>query len=251
MTGDIKISGDHEATKTLSSAKDFINSDLNHTLKGKNMEEQIIRLVLYFVYYIAFPFLLMIAIWKLWEKKNHLAGKASFSPGSEDDSASKDDLKKLQIFFVISLLIFMPVMNFTASNLSEIGMSRDRIYFGAFGQSAIYDPVNRKIGPSMDTDYVIEQMEERPDYWLVEDVQDQIDFEDITRMPGRLTVYHITKDTGWSHIVITYHYFSPLPVIRTIGFRIYDMGEEAVDEAILEVEKTIFYPLDPASSDPF
>lgn len=211
----------------------------------------ILLVVLYTVYYLVFPVTLISIVWWVWNKRNTMIGTAAFGSNKKDSSPSKDDLgeiKKLEVFFIVFLLLFIPVMNITSSNLSDISMERDRFYFGAMGQSVIYNPVNERIAPTMDVDSVLEQMEESYEEWYLDDIKAEVDFEDLSRIPGRLAAYHITKrDTEWSHVVLNYHYISPLPITRVIGFRIFE------DEgfASLEVDRTIVYPLDPAGSDPF
>ncbi|MEF8874062.1 MAG: hypothetical protein V5A88_05255 [Candidatus Thermoplasmatota archaeon] len=218
------------------------------------MEMEVILLfALYGVYYIAFPLTLIIIAWKILNKKNSLVGTTSFGTYRKKDPTLEDEfrgIKKLQVLLVILLLLFMPVMNLTSSSLSDRGMKRDRIFFGAFGQSRVYDPVNEKIGPTMDVDSVIEQMEESYEEWYLEYIQDEIDFEKLSRIPGRLAAYHLTKKgSGLSYIVITYHYFSPLPVTKVIGFEILETAES--EFASLGVEKTIVYPLNPAAANSF
>ncbi len=217
------------------------------------MSEEIMMYIFYFIYYIVFPFGILIPILILWRKKDFIKGISEFGMGREEQSSSliKKNLrstKKLQVFLVIFLLIFIPMMNFTSSNLVEVTMARERVYFGGLGHSRLYNPVESQIGPRFDANSVIEEMNRDPDYWYMDDIQEQIDFDEITRMPGRMGAYYLDK-RGWSHIVITYTYFSPLPMTRIYAFRIYDRIAE--DEAILEVEDTIIYPMDPANTDPF
>lgn len=208
---------------------------------------------LYIIYYIVFPVTIIAVVWWIWEKKNALIGGSAFSASSKKGFSAKEcmkEIRRLQVFLVLFILLSIPMMNFTSSRLSDMSMDRDRYYYGAMGQSRIFYPVDKQIGPNSDTDWVIEQMEEDPEYWYLEDIQEQLDLEKVTRLPGRLVVYRLEKrDTRWSHIVINYHYFSPLPVIRVFGFWIYEDGE--INFAELEVDKTVVYPLDPAGTDPF
>lgn len=209
--------------------------------------------ILYFIYYIVFPFGVFIPILTLWKKKEFIKGVSEFGMGRGEQSSPilKENIrytKKLKVFLVIFLLLFIPVMNFTSSNLTEITMARDRRYFGGLGQSRVYNPIKRQIGPRLDANSVIEEMNRDSDYWYTDDIQEQIDFDEITRIPGTMTVYYLDK-REWSHIVITYTYLSPLPITRIYGFRIYEMLIE--EEAILEVEETIIYPMNPSNTDPF
>jgi len=217
------------------------------------MSDEMMMYLLYFVYYVLFPLGLIIPILIIWRKKDFITGISKFGEGREDRSSPMlrkhmGDIKKLQVFLVVFLLIFLPVMNFTFSDLSDITMSRDRRYFGGLGRSRVYDPVRRQIGPYRDTDAVLEEMRQNPDDWYLEDIEEQLDFDEITRIPGEMAVYFLDKRDS-RHIVITYTYLSPIPISRVYGFWVYDMIED--ERASLEKQETVIYPMNPANTDPF
>ncbi len=81
--------------------------------------------------------------------------------------------------------------------------------------------------------------------WFIEDVREAVDLESLTRFPGRLTVYHLDKRRAGQFLVITYNYFSPIPITRAFVFLVLE------DEASLYEEKTIVYPSNPSNIDPF
>lgn len=283
------------------------------------MSEEAVMYSLYLVYYFLFPVGVLLLLITLWKKKDFIRGVSGFGRGREEESAStlKDnmaDMRKLQVFLVLFILIFFPVVNLTFSNLTEITMSRDRYYAGGMGQSRIYNPIQRQLGPSSDVDSIISEMEtylfslDRAEYdleegavsehmrlefeekgyeineeaelikedeafwiiweeekkfrieqhedelevyekppsyrnWFIEDIQEFIDFEHLTRYPGELAVYRLRKT--WEHIVITYTYYSPVPIMRIYGFNLIE------DEVFLDTEETIVYPMDPGRADPF
>ncbi|MEF8832961.1 MAG: hypothetical protein V5A66_05540 [Candidatus Thermoplasmatota archaeon] len=115
-----------------------------------------------------------------------------------------------------------------------------------FRRGVLYNPVAEKIGPSYDTDSIIEEMEKNSDFWHLEDIRSQIDLEEITKLPGQLSVYYQDK-MHWNYVLITYTYLSPIPITRVYGFRIIEEGEVAA----LRVAETVIYPLDPGRVDAF
>lgn len=197
-------------------------------------------------------------IWILYKKRKFMEGTSDFSKGREKTSSpiiekDKKGIRKFQTFLVVFLILFLPLVNLSTSSLSDRTMAKDYLVHGIFSRST-YDPVDYKVGPSFDTSYVIEEMEEAENReWHLEDIRDQIDLDEITKVPGRLGAYYLTKRFGGgtraSYIVITYTYISPLPITRTFGFRIYD--SDGGKEAVLGVEDTIMYPMNPSRTDPF
>jgi len=223
------------------------------------MNELILMYGLYIVYYLVFPLGFIILIWKIIEKRNYIEdlsdyGEERTKKNLETIEKNSKTLKKLQISLVIFILLFIPVINFTTYGLQEVTIKRDRIPLGTF-RSRVYNPVrttNGQIGPSTDVDSVLQEMEDAPEHrpWYFEDINEEIDFDELTRFPGRLAAYYLEKrDTGMEHIVITYTYFSPLPITRVYAFDVFIW--EGGEEADLAEEKTIIYPLDPAGIDPF
>jgi len=207
---------------------------------------------LYIVYYVLFPVGFILLLKKILSKRDYLENLKSYGEERKKKNKkaideTKTDLKKFQVILVVFILLFIPAVNFTFYGLQEITVDRARIYHGGFS-STLYSPLERQIGPSTDIDLVLREMEESSERepWYLEDIKEEVDFDDLTRFPGRLSVYYLIKrDTGMKHIVIAYNYFSPLPITRVYGFNIFR------DSAHLAEEDTIVYPLDPSGVDPF
>jgi len=217
------------------------------------MEGQIFQFIgLYFVYYIVIPALIVFTIWKIKQKKDFIK---TFSLYNEDEEEkynstleeSNKKLKNLQILFVVLILISIPVLNITFQGLQDISMHTTRYYLS---DETVYpahiDRVEGKFGTSFDTTRVIEQMEESEyEDWYLDDIRDQIDLEEIFRFPGRITVYKLRSTTSHpEQIVITYSYFSPIPITRSIEFIIIR------DKAFLETNRIIAYPMPPSLASP-
>ncbi|MBS3816266.1 MAG: hypothetical protein KGY76_01740 [Candidatus Thermoplasmatota archaeon] len=211
---------------------------------------------LFAVYYLIFPLGLIYLAWEIWKKKDYIEGERGFDRDIEGSTSShmEDDvkkLKKLQVILVVFLIIFLPVTNVLSSSLTDIYMDKDQKVVSAFGASISMHPVNRQIGPSFDTQSVIEKMEDSEKTWYLDDIRAQIDLEGLTSIPGRLAVYKMSRPMAESNIVITYAYLSPLPIIRVFGFIIFEGSEEYGDGAELWEDETIVYPMNPAGGDPF
>jgi len=215
------------------------------------MSELALMYGLYLVYYVVLPLGVILLIREILVRKNYIRSLRSYGDertekNEETIEKNRAYLRKLQIFLVIFVLISLPALNFTFYSLQEITIDRERIYRGGFGQSVVRSPLQEKIGPSRDVDSVLEGMEESSRDWHVREIKDEIDFDELTKFPGRLTAYYLEKRHPIERqIVITYSYYSPSPITRVYGFEIFD------DTAYLEEEKTIVYPLDPSQVDPF
>lgn len=214
---------------------------------------------LYFVYYILFPVAFIILIKEILSRRDYINnlsryGEERTRKNKKAIDKTKADLKKLQVIFVVFILLFIPAINFSYHSLQEITIDRHRIYTGAFS-SFLYSPLDEQKGPSTDVDSVLQEMEDDESYdWYVEDIKDEIDFDDLTRIPGRLTAYYLDKRSphgdSFNQIVITYSYYSPIPITRVYGFEILPIGEGEEMASLME-ERTLVYPLDPGGVDPF
>ncbi|MBS3817224.1 MAG: hypothetical protein KGY76_06645 [Candidatus Thermoplasmatota archaeon] len=208
-------------------------------------------LILYFLYYLGIPGLIIFVVWKMKEKRDFIESMEELNDnkiGAYSDALtdSKKNLKKIQVVFVVLFLMSMPVLNLTGNTLQNISLHSTRDY-GSWETDflAVIDRVGREIGPSFDTDEVIEQLEENKDRWYLEDIQNQISFQEISQVPGTLAVYQLREITSdFERIVITYDYLSPIMITKYIEFIIVE------DEAFLEAEKTILYPMPPSFATP-
>ncbi len=272
---------------------------------------------LYFVYYVILPLVLLSLVWKIWQKQKSIQGIIDFGSRRKSGSEMQDrvsEMKKLQVYLVIFLLLFMPITHIISFQIQDLTMKYDRIATGGLGGSIEYPQIEKQLGPSFDTDSIISQMEtylfsldssdfrleegpvsedmiavfedegytisersnlteeddvwwivqdgdrkfrieesedrlevyERPPShrnWFIEGVREDVDLESLTRIPGRLGVYHLNKRDAGEFLVITYSYLSPLPITRTFIFLVVN------EEASLYQERTIVYPSDPSDID--
>ncbi len=219
-----------------------------------------------FSYYLAVPLLLLIGYLILKRKKENVeyltktSTKTLRKKGEEDKERylrrAEKKMKKYQTVFVVLLLIGLPLWGYTASAYCEFTMHRELAgrRMGPMGKAYdISDPVYRSLGPSYDTDKILEKMREDNDTWLPEKVDEQINLDALTRYPGRFAVY-ILKDHRY---ILTYSYLSPYPVIKSYGFLLTGTdefgegnqtdGEELNTQSLILIQKhTIIYPLNPA-----
>ncbi len=217
------------------------------------METQLFQMIgLYFLYYIGIPGLIILTIWKIKKKTDFIKGFVIFGEKRIDRYSPllkkhNKDLQNLQILLVIMILISMPLLNLTFYGLQDISMHRSRSYLS--GETVFpghIDRVGGKIGPSFDTDDVIEQMEtDRYIDWYLGDIREQIDLDELDRFPGRITVYQIRRTmSGPEKIVVVYSYLSPVPITRSIQFIVLQ------EKAFLEADTTVVYPMPPSIAAP-
>ncbi len=208
-------------------------------------------IVITIAYYLILPLGIIWAIMVIIKKKEYIKGTSIFSEGREDRSSSimKEELssiKKINLFLVIFLLISVPLINLTSMELMDRHIQVDRSPGMGPGGGVIYNPVPiwGKLGPSYNTEDVLTEMRENPRRWHLDDIKEEVDFEELDNIPGWLTVYYQDKPY-WDYIILTYSYLSPLPISRVYGFRIIE------GEAFLRHEETIVFPMNPGRADPF
>ncbi|MFO7791856.1 MAG: hypothetical protein R6W73_02600 [Candidatus Saliniplasma sp.] len=112
----------------------------------------------------------------------------------------------------------------------------EKIYGGGIYPGTI-ESVHHKIGPTYDVDGALEEMEENPRMWLPEEVNQYIDMEDLTKIPGRLAVYRLVNN----RYLITYTYLAPYPIAETYGFIIAET-EEGNSTLLPLKHSTLIYP---------
>jgi len=204
------------------------------------------------IYYVILPVGLIFLVWKIWQKKDELQGISDF--GSKKKNAPElkkkiGEMERLQVFLIIFILIFMPVSSLVSYQIQDLSLEYDRMPVGGFGESIEYRQLRGEpLGPSYDSDSIISEMEADDSTWHIEDIREEVDLESLTRLPGALTVYYLdVRATGEEFIVITYNYFSPIPVTRSYVFFV------DVDGVFLHPEygeQTIVYPVSPTYLDP-
>ncbi len=217
------------------------------------MEYQIFQLIgLYSVYYILMPGLIFLMILKIKEKAGFIKTMMILKQNRKRRTSdilkeNKKALRNLQVLFVVLLLVSMPVLNLTFYGLQDISMHRSRNYLsGETVFPAHFDLVDEKLGPGFDTEDVIQQMEEKRDIErYMEDIQYYVSLDELTQLPGWLTVYLMRETSStYQRIVINYAYLSPVPITRSIEFVIVEK------EAFLESDNLVVYPMSPSRAAP-
>lgn len=166
------------------------------------------------LYYVLIPFGIILIAYKLWYDTGFLRTvKRMWNNGTLDNEVKKArrDVHKTIALFVIFLLIILPLWGFCSLHLTDHQIHREKIGVGI--TTHVLDPVIRSHGPTTDVDSVIEIMEEQP-YWRSEEIVERIDFDELSRFPGQITIYLLREN----RVIITYHYFALLPIVRAFGF---------------------------------
>ncbi len=133
-------------------------------------------------------------------------------------------LNRYGVIFLVVMIVSLPVWSFSSSVLLDMHMHGERVDVPGAAYPPLMDPVDDKIGPTYDVDYVIEKMEESPRRWLPSEVERHVDIKEMTRLPGILTVYRFTRN----RYLITYSYIAPFPITETYGFRVRDPIEQHI-----------------------
>lgn len=147
-------------------------------------------------------------------------------------------LKKLDryaLVFLIILLIMLPLWNFSYNVLLDRNMHKERVHVpGAY--PPLLDTVSQKHGPTYDTEGALEEMEENDQVWLPDQVERYVDMEELTKFPGRLTLYRFREN----RYLITYTYLAPYPITETYGFQIREVEGEV--RLLSPEHNTLIYP---------
>lgn len=197
------------------------------------------------IYYTGLPIILSIALLSIWNEAKRfkfitVLTRKDPSQKFFDQKEALDNIKTYTLVFVIVLILYLPIWSHSASMVSEDHMHHELNYMsGPMGTTfAVRDPVIRSLGPSYDTDKILEQMREEPDRWMPDKVSDHVDLNSLTNIPGRLAVYVLRE----GRYIITYTYISPYPIIKGYGFT-YEG-----DQMELVSERTFIYPSYPGST---
>ncbi|MFW5904257.1 MAG: hypothetical protein ACOCTK_02195 [Candidatus Saliniplasma sp.] len=200
-------------------------------------------------YYFIIPGVLLGFIWHIYHEKKTLdtyderKRKSETFGDKEADSreALREKIKKYQIVLIVLILILLPSWHVATTYYTDYGVHKElRGSTGVFGPLyEQHDPVGQSIGPSYDVDGITAQMKEDQNIWRYEQLDEAIDFSDLTRVPGSLAVYRLIDN----RIIVTYTYLAPYPLVKTFGFVIKDIqGEETF---ILINKDTIIFPQSP------
>lgn len=203
-------------------------------------------------YYFLLPGILLPFIWIVYQKKKTLKTyeerRSKRNKFRDTDADSREStaksIKKYQTIMIVLFLILLPLWHVTTTMYCDHGMHRE--LWGKSGYLgpaySISDPVQESIGPSYDIERVKSQMKEAPKMWGYEQVNEAIDFDELTKLPGSLAVYRIRLQ----RLVVTYTYLSPYPIIKTFGFMIKLVESEPV--FMLMSKDTLIFPQNPNSA---
>lgn len=187
------------------------------------------RIILTIIYLITVPIVITVISWKILQESRYLDYMRDVERTHAD--RKKDEMfsviKKMNKFgtvFLVVMLISLPIWNVSSAFIMDMHMHGERVDVPGAAYPPLLDPVDDKIGPTFDVDYVIERMEESPRRWLPSEVNRHVDIEKMTRLPGILAVYRFTRD----RYLITYTYIAPFPITETYGFRVRDPIEEHI-----------------------
>ncbi len=194
-------------------------------------------------YYFIVPLGIIYGIWRLWDKERGISFiKGDKWPFKTDDNSSSNrmlDLKHIKIAFIVLLIISLPLWGLSTSLIAENNL-RSEIRGGTIINPIISDPVVNTLGPSYNTDEIINEMEERRDFWMFDVLDEVIDFDNLTKIPGRLAVYQLDR----GRYAVTYTYLSPIPMMRAYGFQflLYEGGQRILAGSR---EETYIFPMYP------
>ncbi len=196
-------------------------------------------------YFILIPLILFILAWKVWDSSEWIKTDQKSWPNrskAEESRKKRMDFNKAVVLFLVCSLILLSSWGFIASEISDSAM-REEIVGGEGFRPIIRDPVIDQLGPSYDTDSIINEMEARSHFWLPELVKEVVDLDELTSIPGRLAIYRLTGE----RYIITYTYLSPMPITQVYGFVFYrgETGELMIME---EAEETHIFPTHPNQS---
>ncbi len=194
-------------------------------------------------YYVIVPFGIIYGMWHLWDKEIGLRmTKGKKWPYYKDEKSSPKksfDLKRAKTLFIVFLIISLPLWSLSTSSIAGNRL-RSEIRGGTMINPIIRDPVVNTLGPSYDAASIIKKMEERQDFWMFDELDEVVDFDYLTKLPGRLAVYQLDR----GRYVITYTYLSPIPMMRAYGFQfaLYEDGERIL---VMAREQSYMFPMYP------
>ncbi len=198
----------------------------------------------YLFYFFIIPGFIGFGVWKLWDETEFLhyfEKRKTNIKNKKIINEKKKDIKRIQIYFVLFLIISLPTWGFFSSEISDSQMSREvhGVGFGAF----VTNPVVESLGPSYDSEKIIDKMRSNPSVWLPIILDEVVNIDKVTKYPGRLAVYRLIQD----RYVITYTYLAPFPITKSYGIELIDTGDE--DYKILSRgEQTVVFPLNPGDA---
>lgn len=197
------------------------------------------------IYYFPFPVIPTIFIWLILGEKRYLEYSGEVDRVDKEDqkialSASNERLKKYAQVFLIVFLLFLPIWNLSTSETADANIRHEIFQVGSV--TGVRDPVRYSLGPGYDVEKIRMKMEEDSYRWLPDELDDHVDLDELTRVPGRLGVYWLTADREHpKRYVVAYTYLAPFPVVKIFGLKI--IQGEGTELALEYVgERTFVYP---------
>lgn len=204
------------------------------------------------IYYIPFFIILAIFIWLIYKEKRYL----EFSVGMdrthwEDQDISVEGcvvkIKRYTLVFIVVIILFLPAWSFSVSEVTETDIRNERFYLtgGKGTVTGVRDPVKYSIGPTYDIEKVKSKMEEGSNRWVPDQLEEHLDLDELTDVPGRLGIYWLRGDKERpERYVVSYTYLGPYPVVDLYGFKITGEGTDLHLEYV--GEQTFIYPEKPS-----
>lgn len=179
------------------------------------------------IYYFPFFIIFAVFIWYIFAEKKYLGFAVALDRTHKDDKETALDgsVKKIKRYaqvFIVVILLFLPIWSLSASRVADSTIRHERFYLegGKGTVTGIRDPVKYSIGPTYDIDMVKERMEERSYRWLLDQLDDHVDIDELSKVPGRLALYWLTDDKKHpKRYVVSYTYAAPYPISELYGFK--------------------------------
>ncbi len=196
-------------------------------------------------YYLLFPLILIILTIYLYKLRKQLIALLKVQKSNKVIQKSRkksfSKIKKLEIAFVIIILIFMPFMNIMCSDYFNTMVHREErggtSFFGRFYR--IRDPVVDMIGPTNDLQKLKDKMYENETRWFPDQLTKIVDLKDLNKYPGRFTIYRLLNN----RMILAYQYVSPIPILKTFG--IISVNYEESTKLLIMKEETYVFPQNP------
>lgn len=195
-------------------------------------------------YFFLFPIVFIALSYVLYRKKEDLLALSNIKT---EDEVTKNSIKKsysrirkIEIAFVLTILIFMPFMYLLGGSYTQDMVHREERGGVALERSfPILDPVIYQIGPTEDIKEVKNEIEKDDHIWHPGQLKEKVDFEHLNKFPGKFSLYRLLDN----RLIVIYHYISPVPTYKSYGFMIEVVNKE--EKLLLMKKDTIVYPMNP------
>jgi len=197
-------------------------------------------------YYAIFPLIFIILIIYIYRYKHDIIALSNLK--NKDKVVDKSikitfkKVRKLEIAFVIALLLFMPYMYVLGSDYTDTLVHREERGGTALAGRTfvIRDTVVYEIEASYDLEDIKEEMHKTPTIWHPNSTLKQTDLEKLDKYPGKFSAYRLLDE----RIILIFQYVSPVPIIKSYGFSLIAINETTKVPLLMNSE-TIVYPFNP------